>query len=363
MADPSAKGRKLIVRQEEPLNAGPSLDALRQRYLTPNHLFFVRNHGSIPHVDPTAFRLTVTGMVEKPLTLSLDELREAFPTETRAATLQCAGNRRREMAEVTPIPGELLWEADAISNASWGGVRLAEVLGAAGVQADAQHVAFSGLDEVEREGRSFGFGGSIPLEKALSAEVLLAYEMNGVDLPPEHGFPLRVVVPGYIGARSVKWLSEISVQMEPSHNFFQRSAYRLFPPEVRADTAEWDQGEMLGDLSVNAVIWKPSEGETLSAGEILIQGYAVTGAGHRVERVEISVDGGRNWVAARLGEDDDPWTWRFWAADLRLEPGPVEIIARGWDSGSNSQPEDARSVWNFKGYMNNSWHRVRAKVA
>ena len=354
--------QKLVVRQEDPLNAGPSLDALRRSVLTPNHLFFVRNHGSIPQVDPSAYRLAVTGMVEKPMSLSLDELREVFPTETRVATLQCAGNRRRELAEVAAIPGELPWGADAISNASWGGVPLTEVLRATGIKAGAEHIAFSGLDEVEREGRRFGFGGSIPLEKALSAEVLLAYEMNGVDLPPEHGFPLRVVVPGYIGARSVKWLSEISLQREPSDNFFQSRAYKLFPPDVRADTADWDQGETLGDLSVHAVICRPQDGETLFAGEKLIQGYAVTGGGHRIERVEIAVDGGTNWVAARLGEADDPWTWRFWEADVRLEPGPVEIVARAWDSGSNSQPEEARSVWNFKGYMNNSWHRVRANV-
>ncbi len=171
-----------------------------------------------------------------------------------------------------------------------------------------------------------------------------------------------MVAPGYIGARSVKWLSEISVQDEPSDNFFQRRAYKVFPPDVRTQTADWGQGRMLGDLSVSAVICRPQEGEPLSAGHSLIQGYAVTGGGHQVERVEISVDGGASWVAALLSDDGDAWTWRFWETSLKLDAGSVEIMARATDSGANSQPEKVSAVWNFKGYMNNSWHRIRVEV-
>src|SRR5262249_9376631 len=151
-------------------------------------------HGDIPAVDPGSYRLEVGGLVRRPLSLSLAEIR-ALPAATFTATLECAGNRRTELAAVEPIPGELPWDEDAIGNALWTGTALGPVLAAAGPLPAARHVAFQGLDHVERHGESVGFGGSIPIEKALSPEVLLAYEMNGVPLPSSHGAPLRALVP------------------------------------------------------------------------------------------------------------------------------------------------------------------------
>ncbi|MGB8648084.1 MAG: molybdopterin-dependent oxidoreductase [Anaerolineae bacterium] len=353
----------LIVRQNDPLNAGPPLDRLCQFQVTPNTLFFVRNHGSVPQVDAAAYRLAVDGQVARPLTLSLDQLRDRFPQVTLTATLQCAGNRRQELMAVQPIPGELAWDAEAISNATWRGTPLQQVLDAAGVETrPSQHVALTGLDETERQGHCFNFGGSIPLDKALNPEVLLAYEMNGEPLTPLHGYPLRLVVPGYIGARSVKWLSRITVQDAPSNNYFQARAYKLFPPQARAENVDWDSGFMLGEMPVNAVICAPAPQIKLSAGPTWMRGYALAGGNRQVARVDVSIDGGTNWSEAELLGEAQPWTWRLWRALVQFQPGDHELIVRAYDSAANTQPEHAQSIWNFKGYMNNAWHRVHVQV-
>jgi sulfite oxidase len=347
----------ILVRQERPLNAGPRPEHLRQSFLTPNACFFVRNHGDVPHVDREPYRLAIGGLVKKPMKISLDEL-QRLPKVAVKATLQCAGNRREEMMAVRPIPNELGWGNEAVSTAEWKGVPLRDILAAVEPQPAAKHVAFSGLDEAERHGHRFNFGGSIPLDKALASEVLLAYEMNGEPLPAVHGAPLRVVVPGYIGARSVKWLSTITLQEEPSDNYFQAVAYRLFPQNVDSTNVDWDTGLMLGPFNVNSLILAPVEGETLAAGPVIVRGMAYGGE-REIARAEVSVDGGRTWTVAELGPDRARWAWRFWEARLDLSAGNHEIVCRAWDTAAQTQPEHPALVWNFKGYMNNSWHRVR----
>lgn len=360
------KRDELIVRERAPYNGGPPPELQRASLLTPNDLFFVRNHAPVPVVDPATYRLTVQGRVDRPLVLSLEDLARRFERTEITATLQCAGNRRQEMAAVAPLPGELPWGAEAISTAHWSGWRLAEVLTAAGAaESEALHVAFVGLDEVEREGRTFGFGGSIPLGKALASEVLLADRMNGEPLPPTHGSPLRVVVPGYIGARSVKWLSEIRVQNRSSENYFQARAYRLYPPGMTAENADPAAAFELGELSVTSLITAPAPGSEVAAGVVSVEGWAFAGGGRPVMRVDLSADGGRSWTVARLTEEGKPdggshgWAWRFFEAELVLEPGEREIVARAWDSAGNTQPRDPGELWNYKGYMNNAWGRVR----
>lgn len=355
---PFGKHARLIVREREPFNAEPPPHLLRQAPITPNELFFVRNHGTVPIVDAASYRLIVDGMVERILTLTLDDIKRDFPRRTVTATLQCAGNRREDFLRIEEIPGEVAWGAEAISNAVWAGAALREVLAAAGVQDEAAHAAFVGLDQVEKRNEKFGFGGSIPLEKALNAEVLLAYEMNGEPLPMVHGFPVRAVVPGYIGARSVKWLERITLQVKPSDNYYQAHAYKLFPPHIRAETADWENALMLGEQSLNAAICQPVDGATLERGAITVQGYAVAGGNRRVERVDVSIDGGETWTVADWESGNQSWAWRFWQARIELPPGAGQIVVRAWDSAANTQPEDARRIWNFKGYMNNAWHRV-----
>jgi sulfite oxidase len=351
---------RLRIHSLEPLVGGPPLPLLREHFLTSRELFFIRNHAPVPEVDPDSFRLEVGGLVDRKLRLSLTELREGFPRVALAATLQCAGNRRNELMKVAPIPGEVAWGADGIGTALWRGVRLCDVLNAAGLAEGAAHVAFVGLDSVAKQGQTFGYGGSIPLEKALGREVLLADEMNGSALPPVHGFPLRVIVPGFIGARSVKWLGRIEVRSVPSDNYFQR-AYRLFAPHIALETARPEDGTVLGENSLSAVICDPEPGASLAVGPVTIRGYALAGGNRKVARVDVSADGGRTWATANL-EPDEPWTWQFWEIRLTLGRGPAELVARSWDTAGNTQPELLEAVWNCKGYMNNAWHRVPVTV-
>ena len=353
-----------VVHRASPLVGGPPLELLVAQYLTPSPLFYVRDHApEVPAVDAASYRLRVGGMVRRPLSLTLDELRREFPRVSVTAALQCAGNRRSEMMAVAPIPNEVPWEAEAVGNAVWAGVPLGAVLAAAGAGPGAAHVELLGLDRARPGDPRPGFGASIPLQKAGGAEVLLADQMNGAPLPARHGGPLRAVVPGYIGARSVKWLGEVSLRAEPTENYYQRG-YSLHPPDVTsADLADPARAEVLDESALNCVICVPAAGDRLPAGTpVEVGGYALAGGGRTVVAVELSPDGGRSWQPAALIDPPAPWAWRRWRAALPAPPAGarLHLVARAHDSSGNTQPEEA--VWNYKGYMHNAWHEVEVVV-
>ncbi len=345
----------MLVHEWEPFNAESPRHALAGRLTTGVESFYSRNHGPIPHIDPDAWRLRVDGLVDRPLTLSLGELRERFAAREIMATLQCAGNRRQGLIEVRDIPGEDPWGPGATSTALWTGVPLADVLAAAGLRAGAEHVAFSAPDVSLLADPPQPYGGSIPLTKAISGEVLLAWGMNGRPLPQAHGAPLRVVVPGWIGARSVKWLREITVQAEPSANYFQATAYRLVPPEAQAGPGV---GVSLGPVALNCDILRPDGTAPVPPGPTEVTGYAYAGDDRSVVRVDVSLDGGRTWEQAELDAPVSPWSWQHWRLTVDLPPGETVLTARAWDSTAATQPESPASVWNPKGYVNNSWARL-----
>lgn len=376
-----SRSASFVVRSQEPLNGGPSPETLTDSLLTPNDAFFVRNHGPVPKLSREDHRLIVDGLVLEELSLGLAELEAGFERVELASTIACAGQRRAEMSAVEPIVGELPWGPEAVSSALWSGWRLADVLRAAGIRDDgaAAHVGFEGADVTERLGRSFTYGASIPLAKAFSPEVLLVDRMNGQPLPPVHGYPLRVLVPGYIGARQVKWLKRVEVRSHSSENYFQRVAYRMYPREMRAKgfvpLRDGAHGVELTELEVNSVICQPLAGERVPAGSVTVRGAAYTGGDRIIEAVEVSLDGGAAWHEARLidlastdsgaagqsGEGPRPYLWRFFEAQLPPPPGPprtLEVLARARDSGGHVQPEHPAECWNFKGYMNNAWSRV-----
>ena len=355
---PFDKHENFVVRCENPFNGGAPLNLLTQNHVTPTNLFFVRNHGDVPQVDVNTFRLNIQ-YKNKTISFTLDEIKNNFERVEISATLQCAGNRRQELMAIKEIPHELPWNVDAISHAVWAGIKLKDVLATISVEDEAKnlHVQFQGLDETERLGKRFNFGGSIPFAKAMNNEVILAYEMNGELLPSTHGFPLRVVVPGYIGARSVKWLNQIIISDEPSQNYFQRTAYRLFDSNTNAENVKWDDGLMLGEMNVTSVICSPEENGRLTSGLVTVSGYAATGGNRHIARVEISCDDGKTWIQAELDKTDS-FAWTLWKVNLNLSKGNHQLFVRAVDSSANTQPKDIEQVWNFKGYMNNAWHRV-----
>ncbi len=351
---------ELIVHSQAPLNAEPALDRLRASFITAAQDFYVRSHGNIPMLDATAHRLRVGGQVSRPLDLSMAELQTLTPRRTLGAVLQCAGNRRADLQPVNATSGDP-WAAGAIGYAHWTGIALHEVLGAAG--ATGRHVAFEGADEVEMEGHRFRYGVSIGMDRALQDDVLLAWAMNGEPLRPEHGYPLRLVVPGFAGVRSTKWLNAITVQDHPSDNHMQQQDYKLLPPDVSAETVDWEAGVTINEMPLNSAICTPRAGARLPPGAALLRGYAIA-SGRVVTRVDVSADGGRHWVQAALRHDEDAaHAWTFWETLLDLSPGGHELVVRAWDQAGQTQPASAAEVWNFKGYLCAAWHRVPVIVS
>ena len=350
----------LIVRSENPFNAETPLDRLRGSFTTSQRDFYVRSHGAVPDLSEDTHRLTVGGRVTRPLNLSMRQLRDGFPLRSVMAVMQCAGNRRAELHDVRPVLGDP-WTAGAIGNALWNGVALADVLRAAGAETDSGlHVALDACDRVNGGGR---YGVSIPMAKALCPEVLLAFAMNNEVLAPEHGYPLRAVVPGFAGVRSPKWIAAITVQQAASDNAMQQIDYKLLPPDVTAETVDWGKGVTINEMPLNAAICAPAEGAMVKAGLVPVRGYAMA-SGRRIERVDVSADGGRSWAQAALHRRPEaPWSWTFWETTIELAAGEHELLARGWDSAGQTQPAAAADAWNFKGYLSAAWHRVGVRAA
>ncbi len=361
----------MLVRSDKPLNAEPPLADLVKDFFTPVESFFIRSHGNTPEVDIKTYRLRVEGLVGKPLDLTFSEVKEKFRSRTVAATITCAGNRRIEMSAVKPISG-VQWDAGAISTAEWIGATLAEILQMAEIKPEAKHVWFDGLDDVAKKDGGFeNFGGSIPIEKiyghnkptgnVMSADpVLVAYHMAGKPLSPDHGYPLRTIVPGFIGARSVKWLGKITVSDQPSPNHYVADAYKVLAEDTPAEQRAKDP---IYETVTNAAICLPSAGAKLSAGKNSIAGYAFAAglAGNRIKQVEVSIDHGRTWTKAMLGKKKaGAFTWDLWTADIVLPAGDVTVSCRATDESGFTMP--AEKPWNAKGYLFNSWHQVVVSV-
>ena len=353
------KRADMVVHHEEPFNAETSHAALAEGPVTATDAFYVRGHAGVPEIDPDAWRLHVHGLVERELDLSLATLREAFAEREVTATLQCAGNRRAGLIAIRELPGEEPWGPGATGTAAWRGVALSEVLALAGPLHEATYVGFEGADLCSEAKPAQRFGGSIPFDKACRPEVLLAWGMNGEPLPLIHGAPLRVVVPGYIGARSIKWLQRIEIRSRPWEGYFQHVAYRLLPADGRPGPGA---GIPLGLVALNSDVLSPVDGETVAAGPVEVRGYAFAGGERHVARVDVSIDSGASWSQAELLEDLGPWAWRQWRTTVHLAPGEHEILVRAWDSSAATQPEENATLWNPKGYVNNARPHIHVRA-
>ncbi|XP_004466142.1 sulfite oxidase, mitochondrial [Dasypus novemcinctus] len=368
-ADDPPRHLALQVNSQRPFNAEPPPELLTENYITPTPIFFTRNHLPVPNLDPDTYRLHIAGPSGgQSLSLSLDDLYQ-FPKHEITVTLQCAGNRRSEMNQVKTVKG-LEWRTGAISTARWAGARLCDVLAQAGhrlCETEA-HVCFEGLDS---DPTGTAYGASIPLARAMDpeAEVLLAYEMNGEPLPRDHGFPVRVVVPGVVGARHVKWLGKVSVESEESYSHWQRRDYKGFSPSVDWDTVDFDSVPSIQELPIQSAITEPQDGTVVESGVVTVKGYAWSGGGRAVIRVDVSLDGGLTWQVAELdGEEQPPrkaWAWRLWQLQATVPPGQKElnIVCKAVDDSYNVQPDTVAPIWNLRGVLSNAWHRVHVHVA
>lgn len=330
----------LIVRSAAPLNLEMPMSDLTG-FTTPNDHFFVRNHFPTPTVDAKTWRLTVDGHVGDSLHLSIDQLKR-FPARSVAATLECSGNGR---GFLDPKKAGVQWLQGAVGNAKWTGVPLAAVLEQAKIKDAAVDVVFVGADSGEtKEGQKTPFLRALPIKKAMQPDVLLAYKMNDDELPREHGLPLRVVVPGWFGVASVKWLTRIFVTDRPFASNFQSMDYTI-----------WQRDGGLANLVpitslvVKSTIAKPAAGATLPADkDAAISGAAWTGEGS-IAKIEISTDGGRTWSDATLEGRAVPMAWRLWRFSWRTPqtPGKFTLMSRATDTAGNVQPmkrdDDRRS--------------------
>lgn len=326
-------------------------------WLTPVPHFFVRNHMHEPaELDARDWRLSIGGEVEKPFTLTLAELGK-LETHSIVNTLECAGNGRGLFRP--QVPG-VQWMKGAVSTARFSGPRLRDVLQRAGVKATGKHVMFRGLDEVP--GKVPPFIRSIPIEKALDSDTLIATHMNGSPLTKHHGFPARGLVPGWIGAASCKWLTEIKVLENEFAGNFMNPGYR-FPnqPGKPGEPVKPEDTHPVTALNVKSVIAGPSDGARLKGGKVEIYGPAWGGEGD-IAKVEISSDSGASWMAAKLGKDQSRYAWRLWNLEWKPpKPGDYTLMSRATDSQGRTQPMEA--AWNPSGYLYNAVDQVKIHVA
>ncbi len=322
--------------------------------VTPVGMHYLLVHYDIPAVDPDAWRLRIEGRVSRKLSLSLEELREPAAT-TVAVTMECAGNGR---ARLSPRPVSQPWLLEAVGTAEWTGVPLRELLEQAGAEEDAPEVLFRGIDRGVEGEEEQNYERSLPLDQAMSEEVLLAYEMNGAPLPPQHGFPLRLVVPGSYGMASVKWLERITVLDSPFEGYQQARGYRF---RQKPD----EPGVPVSRMLPRSLMVPPgipdfaTRARNLASGPCTIRGRAWSGLGP-IEGVEVSDDGGASWNGAELGPQSSRWAWRSWQWEWEVESGTYELCCRARDGAGNVQPLEP--AWNLGGYANNEVQRVPVVV-
>jgi DMSO/TMAO reductase YedYZ molybdopterin-dependent catalytic subunit len=326
----------LIIRQKEPINLETPLDQV-DSYLTPTELFYIRSHNPAPKLELASYQLRIDGAVRKPLSLSYQQLRD-LPSETRVATLECAGNGR---VFLVPQVAGAQWELGAVGNAEWTGVPLAALLERAGLEEDACEIVLEGADrgmpaEPPVPPGPISYARSLPRDKALQREVLIAYQMNGRDLPVDHGYPVRAVVPGHYGMASVKWLTHVHAVREPFRGYWQTSDYGYWD-----DLDGKPVRRALGEINLKSEITRPRVYETLAPNQV----YTVCGAAWagetEVTGIAVSTDGGRTWAEAEFLDPVQRHAWRRWkfAWLTPRKPGRYTLLARAKDASGNVQPD------------------------
>jgi DMSO/TMAO reductase YedYZ molybdopterin-dependent catalytic subunit len=320
--------------------------------LTPTGMHYILVHFDIPAIDPKSWGLEVRGNVRVPTTLTLDEVRSR-PARTIPVTMECAGNGR---ARLEPRPLSQPWLVEAVGTAEWTGTSLTGLLDEVGIEPGTVEIVFTGADRGVQGEVEHDYARSLPLAEATRPEVLLVYEMNGRPLEPQHGFPLRLIVPGWYGMTNVKWLTRIEAVTEPFAGYQQAEAYRF-------QQAEEDAGRPVSRIRVRALMIPPgipdffTRRRFVGAGPVTLQGRAWCGTAP-VERVEVGVDG--VWEDAKLDEPLGEWTWLGWSFDWDTTPGEHALSCRATDADGDVQPE--MQPWNQQGVGNNLVQEVAVTV-
>ncbi|XP_075489022.1 nitrate reductase [NADH] 2-like [Primulina tabacum] len=368
---------------KHPFNAEAPLPRLMHHgFITPVPLHYVRNHGPVPKASWREWTIEISGLVKRPTIFTMDQLVKEFPSKEFPVTLVCAGNRRKEQNMVKKTIG-FNWGAAGISTSVWRGVPLCSVLKRCGIfskKKGALNVCFEGAEDLPGGGGS-KYGTSLKKQMAIdpSRDILLAYMQNGERLSPDHGFPVRVIIPGFIGGRMVKWLKRIIVTTKESESYYHYRDNRVLPSHVDAELANaeawWYKPEyIINELNINSVITTPCHEEILPINSwttqrpYTLRGYAYSGGGKKVTRVEVTMDGGETWHLSSLDHPEKPnkygkyWCWCFWSLEVEVLDilGAKEIAVRAWDETLNTQPE--KLIWNLMGMMNNCWFRVKTNV-
>ncbi|KAG4954646.1 hypothetical protein JHK87_040240 [Glycine soja] len=367
-----------------PFNAEAPLPRLMHHgFITPVPLHYVRSHGSVVKGKFEDWTVEVTGLVKNPTRLTLETLLKSFPQREFPATLVCAGNRRKEQNMVKQSNG-FNWGCGGTSTTLWRGVPLRHVLRHCGILSHskgAHYVNFEGAEDLPGGG-GCKYGTSITREAAMdpSRDIIIAYMQNGELLAPDHGYPVRMIIPGFIGGRMVKWLKRIVVSEHESESYYHYKDNRVLPSQVDSEHADaegwWYKPEyIINELNINSVITTPCHQEILPINSwttqrpYLLRGYAYTGGGRKLTRVEVTLDVGKTWRLCKLDRTEKPnkygkyWCWCFWSLEVEVMDllGTKEIAVRAWDEGLNTQPEHL--IWNVMGMMNNCWFRVKTNVA
>jgi DMSO/TMAO reductase YedYZ molybdopterin-dependent catalytic subunit len=345
-----AEQRKTVTAAPE--NSETPLEAVRS-WVTPNRLFFVRNHFPVPQVDLASWRLHVEGLVDRPAEWTWDDL-AGLPERTVFATVECAGNGR---SFLQPKEAGVPWGAGAVGHAEWTGVPLRLVLERAGVRPGAAEVLFEGLDRGSEPDHPepMPFARSLPLAKALHPDTLLATRMNGEPLEPSHGFPVRLFVPGWYGVASVKWLGRVEVLDRPFRGYFQSVKYT-----IRRAAPHGLETVAVGPMSVKSEILRPHPGATVGLGTNRVFGVAWAGE-EAVAAVEVSSDGGRTWAQAELLGPQAPYSWTLWEYLWEVaDPGDHVLLARAVSAGGRRQPAEHDPL--HSGYLIHHSRPTRVRV-
>lgn len=387
-------GRLVRLTGRHPFNVEPPMSELRKtRFITPSSLHYVRNHGACPRLSWNEHTILVGGHVTKPLEMSMDQLVNLAAHRELPVTLVCAGNRRKEQNMIRQTIG-FNWGPCGVSTNVWKGCLLRDVLLAAGVDeknTQDMHVEFIGVEDLPNKvgpgpfpdapwGKLVKYGTSIPLARAMNPayDVLLAWEANGEKLQPDHGFPVRIIIPGYIGGRMIKWLKYINVIPHETKNHYHYHDNRILPPHITAEQSLkggwWYKPEYIfNELNINSAIASPLHDEELPIAKNIdktynVSGYAYSGGGRMVTRVEVSTDGGIHWELAELDRKEKPtshgmyWCWVWWDFELKVSDlvGCKEIWCRAWDASNNCQPDNP--TWNLMGMGNNQVFRLKVHM-